>query len=230
MVFNINFGHTIKGSGTGAVGFINESEHTRTLGSKVIKLLEDMGHTVINSTIDYASSVNKSLSDIIDITNKKHCDLFVSIHFNAFNGEASGSEVYISSEALKNKSYPFDKASEVVKNLNKIGFKSRGVKDGGKLYVIRKNYHHCMLIETCFVDSKTDTDLYLNNIDAVAIAIVEGITGEKVKDLEKCSLPEFEEARKELIKLGITDGSRPSENVTREQLFAMLYRFYKKFK
>ena len=219
MIFNINCGHTLEGFGSGAVGFINESRETRILGNRIISLLEKMGHSVIDSTVNYAKSTNDSLKKIIDKTNNKHCDYFVSIHFNA--GKGTGSEIYLPDNAFYNDKTikpEYKNASEILKKLNKLGLKNRGNKNGSHLYVIRKNIHKAMLIEVCFVDNKSDTELYLKNIDNIAIAIVEGLTGEKVVNEEKCTLAEFEEARKELKKLGITDGTKPLENITREQV------------
>ena len=39
-----------------------------------------------------------------------------------------------------------------------------------------------VLIETCFVDSKTDADLYRRNFDAICRAIAETLAGEEVGD------------------------------------------------
>ena len=42
----ISAGHTLTGKGTGAVGFINESQENRVLAKFITKYLEKLGHEV----------------------------------------------------------------------------------------------------------------------------------------------------------------------------------------
>jgi N-acetylmuramoyl-L-alanine amidase len=51
-------------------------------------------------------------------------------------------------------------AVAICNNISALGFKNRGVKDGSDLYVIKKTKAQAILIECCFVDSKTDTSKY----------------------------------------------------------------------
>ena len=55
MVIGINCGHTLEGSGMGAVGVIRESEHTRLVGNILMKMLTDAGVSVVNCTVDRAA-------------------------------------------------------------------------------------------------------------------------------------------------------------------------------
>lgn len=168
MKIGINCGHTIVNPGTGAVGFINESKETRNVGYKVIEKLKALGHEVVDCTIDKASTNNAYLSRAVELGNNATLDVFVSIHFNAGGGR--GVEVY----TYEGKQYP--DAVEVCKQIEKLGFKNRGVKAGSGLYVIRKTKAKSMLIEVCFVDTQSDVDLYNKvGVDAVAQAIVNGI-------------------------------------------------------
>lgn len=223
MKISINAGHTISGAGSGAVGIINESEHTRIIADKVIKLLKSAGHEVYNSTVDYATNTTESLYKIVQQVNGHKFDLFVSIHLNALNGISKGCEVY----TYKGKELP--EAVEVVNNLSVIGFNNRGVKDGSEFYVIRKTDCKAMLIEVFFCDNAQDVDMYLCNVDKIAVAIASAINSKPVTNTNSY-LQEFEEAKQELMKLGITDGSNPKESVTREEAWTMLYRLYKKLK
>ena len=219
MIIVINCGHTLKGSGSGAIGLINESEETRTIGKKVISLLKENGHTVINATVDKASSQKVYLENVVDISNGYNADLFLSIHFDALNGKAQGSSIYTY------KGSKHIEAVRILEKLEKIGFKNRGVKNGSELYVVRNTTAKALLIEVCFCDNKNDVNIYKANIGKIAKAIVEGVTGEMVE--EKCSNSAFEESRKRLIEKGITDGTNPKGNVTREQCWSMIDRALK---
>ena len=172
--FGVNDGHTLKGIGSGAVGKINESEHTRKVGGELRRLLKAEGQVVHNCTVDKANSVNESLDLVVQQANRKELDWFISIHFNAGGGE--GVEVY----TYEGRQY--QDAIDVCKNIAALGFRNRGVKKGTGLYVIRKTKAKSMLVEVCFVDTK-DADKYLKvGYKAIAKAIAEGILGRKIKD------------------------------------------------
>lgn len=167
--FGINCGHTKSGYGSGAVGIISESEHTRLVGYEVMRLIKSKGHTVVDCTIDYANNVTESLSKITDVANNVNLDWFVSIHFNAGGGR--GTEVY----TYEGRQY--EDALEICDNISKLGFKNRGVKAGTGLYVIRRTKAKSMLIEVCFVDTE-DANQYLKvGYKAIAKAIVEALVG-----------------------------------------------------
>lgn len=173
MIIGIDFGHTLSGSNYGAVGILKESEETRNLGNRVIKYLSALGHTVVNCSVDSAASNNASLTSRVNKANAQALDLFVSIHFNAGGGKGTEVFTYNGNKHVE--------ATRILSNIESIGFVNRGVKDGSGLYVVKNTKAKSMLLEVCFVDTKTDVDLYKSNIDKVAIAIVEGITGQKVK-------------------------------------------------
>lgn len=168
MKIGVNCGHTKTGAGTGAVGYLIESNETRNVGYKVMEKLKALGHTVVDCTINKASSTNAYLESAVTLANNTTLDWFVSIHFNAGGGR--GVEVY----TYEGRQY--EDAVAVCKNIEKLGFKNRGVKAGTGLYVIRKTKAKSMLVEVCFVDTKSDADLYKEvGIDAIAQAIVDGI-------------------------------------------------------
>ena len=167
--FGINDGHTKSGIGSGAVGIISESEHTRLVGQEVRRLIVERGHKVVNCTIDYSSSVSENLSLIVQQANITDLDWFVSIHFNAGGGR--GTEVY----TYEGRQY--EDALEVCDNISKLGFKNRGVKAGTGLYVIRRTKAKSMLIEVCFVDTE-DANQYLKvGYKVIAKAIVDALIG-----------------------------------------------------
>ena len=166
-------GHTLQGVGTGANGYINESEENRILSKIVVKYLEGAGHNVdyyeVNEGSDYlAKQVKKA--------NSKDYDLVVQIHFNAHKttDSAMGTETLYAS----NNGKAF--AEKVNAKLSTV-FKSRGAKSRTDLSWLSKTKATSILIETCFVDSKYDTDTYKVNKDLVGKLIAEGIHGADIK-------------------------------------------------
>lgn len=171
MRIGINCGHTISGAGSGAVGMINESEHTRLVGHALMNMFRNTDIEVVDCTIDKASTTNEYLSSAVALANRQDLDWFISIHFNASSThQGSGVEVY----TYEGRQY--DDAVEVCKNISDMGFKNRGVKAGTGLYVIRKTKAKAMLIEVCFCDNEFDTAIYLAwGEEKIAQAIFEAL-------------------------------------------------------
>ena len=129
-----------------------------------------MKDTVYDCTDDNGKDQNSNLKAIVSKCNDHKVDLDVSIHLNA--GGGTGTEVYIYSDSSKAK----DEAERIAKNIsNTLGIRNRGVKTSTKLYVLRKTNSPALLVECCFVDTYSDTELY--NADEMAAAIVDGLTG-----------------------------------------------------
>ena len=168
-------GHTSKGKGTGAVGFINESAENRVVGKKVVEYLKMAGHDAVYGEVNNSSSY---LADQVAIANKSNYDLVVQIHFNA--GGGTGTETLYKTEG--GKKY----AEQVTNQLGKM-YKQRGVKKRTDLYWLNKTKAPAILIECCFVDSKTDTDKYVANKAYTAKLIAQGIIGQEIieKPLEQ---------------------------------------------
>lgn len=195
MRIGVNCGHTVSGTiGSGAVGYINESDETREVGNRLINILVRQGHQVFDCTNDRAGSVSENLSAICAMANAQPLDLFVSIHFNSGGGK--GCEVYTYGDK------EYTEAVRVCDSLNKLGFVDRGIKDGSHLYVIRHTDAKAMLIEVCFVDTKTDTDLYKSIGPArIAQAIAEAITEDVKEESEELTMTQYEELKQEIQKL-----------------------------
>jgi N-acetylmuramoyl-L-alanine amidase len=182
----INPGHTLNSAGSGAIGIKVESTENRKVANEVIKLLRQEGHTVIESRVDNASSQNEYLKKCVEPANANNCDLFVSIHFNAFNGRAFGTEVLVYSETSKAK----DEAQRISNKISSLGYKNRGVKIRNDLYVLRHTKMPALLVECCFIDNLGDMNMY--NPEDMAKAIVEGILNKEIKDKVVEEKPEDE--------------------------------------
>lgn len=187
MKIGINCGHTVSGTvGSGAVGYINESDETRKVGYKLEEYLKERGVDVLDCTDDYSASVSENLGKIVSMANFEPLDLFVSVHFNSGGGK--GCEVF---------TYNGEKLSEaesVCENMARLGFVNRGIKNGSSLYVIRKSVAKAMLIEVCFVDTKSDTDLYEKiGAENIARAIGDAIIGENLR--EDITMSQYEELK-----------------------------------
>lgn len=165
MRIGINAGHTKIGKGTGANKYLNESVETRKLAYEVMKQLADTTHEVVPLVYDKSSD---NLKAAVNDANNKKLDLFVSIHLNAGGGK--GAEVYTYKKAK------LTQATKVLNNLEKLGFKNRGIKDGTYIFVVRNTTMPAILIEVCFVDTQTDVELYKKlGYQKIAEAIVNAI-------------------------------------------------------
>ncbi|MDJ0694552.1 N-acetylmuramoyl-L-alanine amidase [Mastigocoleus sp. MO_188.B34] len=176
MMFAIDIGHNCPPD-TGAVS-ANYSEDilTKEVGNRVIKLLQQRGHRAIAVNPKRCSSVINSLRQRVNKANVSGADIFVSIHFNKFSSpKAKGSEVFAFKPEGKGRAL----AQSVLNQILKLGFTNRGVKYSG-FYVIKNTFMPAILIECCFISSSEDMQKF--NADKMALAIVNGLVGEDVRE------------------------------------------------
>ena len=161
----VNAGHTKLGVGTGAIGILTESVETRKIAYELMKQLADTSYEVIPAVFDKS---NNNLKAAVNLANENSADLFISIHLNAGGGHGV--------EAYTWKGKQSKRALNICKNLSKLGYTNRGVKDGSGLYVIKNTKCEAILIETCFVDNTSDVELYKRlGYDKIAKAIKESL-------------------------------------------------------
>ncbi|AUB35870.1 N-acetylmuramoyl-L-alanine amidase [Nostoc flagelliforme CCNUN1] len=176
MKFGIDMGHNCPPHDTGATGIKQEDILTKAVGTQLIQKLKAAGHTAIDCTATSASSVNDSLRQRVNKANANNVNVFVSIHFNKFNTIANGTEVFAISNASKGI------AKSVIKEILKLGFKDRGVKNTG-FFVLKNTQMPAILIECCFCDAKVDMDRF--DAEKMAEAIKHGLIGESNDDEAK---------------------------------------------
>lgn len=169
MIIGIDMGHTLTGAGTGAVGVVKETDKNREVGKRLIQMLQEKGHTVINCTVDKS---NNELKDRVALANKQPLDLFVSLHLNAYNSYAHGVETYVYSTGSSAYTYAQRIQNELVKQ---IGWANRGVKTNANLYVLKNTTAPALLTELGFCDNVSDMDKW--NTEKIARALFYGITG-----------------------------------------------------
>ena len=100
MRFGIDIGHN-SSPDIGESGIKNEDNLTLDVGNRVMGKLKDLGHQVVNCKPAKSYSIGNSLRQRCAKANESRVDVFVSIHFNTFNGFANGSEVFSISETGK---------------------------------------------------------------------------------------------------------------------------------
>ena len=122
--FVLNAGHTLKGKGTGAVGYLNEGIEARAIVEQIKRHLEVHGHNVIVVNISEAESQEDYLQAVVCVANRhRDADAFVSIHLNAGGGQGC--------EAYTWKGSKHDLAVGVCNKLSKLGFRNRLQADRG---------------------------------------------------------------------------------------------------
>jgi N-acetylmuramoyl-L-alanine amidase len=161
----VDAGHYCPPSDTGAVGFLNEEVVAANVATLLVDELRKRGHDVLLTNATDGSSVTASLSQRCRQSNDFGAKLYVSLHCNASETTDSpmGTEVFATSTA--GNAYAARIESAIVAK----GFKSRGVKNGGSLYVLKNTNAVAVLVEMFFCDSRADCALY-KKLGAAAMA------------------------------------------------------------
>ncbi len=176
MKIGIDMGHSLSGAGAGAVGVKKETDMNRLAGKRLIQMLQEKGHTVVNCTVDSAGSTTLQLNGIIAKEKAQTLDYFISLHLNAHdNKSANGVETYISTGNFSTKEHVRAVAKRVNNELaNKVGWYNRGVKEAG-YRVLKETNSNAILVELGFCTNQGDMDKW--NTEVIAKALFKGITG-----------------------------------------------------
>ena len=146
----------------------------------------DVAKNVADLAADYLSAAgvevvgnlqSDSLHEVVSASNYADTDVFISIHCNACNGMAQGTETwhyYGSTEG--------EKLAQCIQNqiLGVLGTVDRGTK-GAKpgvngLYVLSNTDAVAVLLELAFIDHAGDAELLRSRQDEFARAIARGVT------------------------------------------------------
>ncbi|PGM98492.1 N-acetylmuramoyl-L-alanine amidase, partial [Bacillus cereus] len=102
-----------------------------------------------------------SLQERVKFAKKNQGDIFISVHANAFNGNAKGTETYYYKSSKSEKTNPHVEESRVLAEkiqtrlVEALQTRDRGVKHGD-LHVIRENDMPAVLTELAFIDNGID--------------------------------------------------------------------------
>lgn len=161
--------------------------------------------------------------------NQAKADLLVSIHYNAATGSwgsANGIETFHHPSSTKGKKLAALVQKEIIRE---TGRRDRGAKSAN-FYVLRETAMPAVLVECGFMDFLEEARLMLQEEyqTKCARAMAKGICayfGKVYVEPVDSGVSEWAaEARKWVVEQGITDGTRPKDPVTREEVWTMLYR------
>ncbi len=130
---------------------------------------------------DQSGKTDRSLTSRVQLANRHHADLYVSVHHNANTGKWgnwTGVETFIMSPKEKNPK-SFQLATHIHKEVvGAMGLKDRGIK-AANFYVLRETKMPAILIEGGFMDSLIDIEKLRNKKQLYnqGIAIAKGILG-----------------------------------------------------
>lgn len=178
MKVSINGGHTAKARGmsSSALGF-DEYTEDRKMVEAFTRAMQKAGWETHNSCTEEATQ-NADLTQICRLSNASGADLFVSWHFNSFNGSAKGTEVYTSNYETVNTNNMAARISEAIANT--LGTTNRGAKHAD-YFVLVNNNRPTILIETCFGDNADDVAKFRAvGYEAIANAAAQAITGNAI--------------------------------------------------
>ena len=170
----VNPGHC-PGIDSGAVNpnsGLQEADVALAIGDLVAEYLTDAGCEVQLLQSDNLMYDGEGPC-VCQTANDWQADIFVSIHCNAANTDARGTEVEI---------YPGSDASSKLGQciqsqiVDSLGTTDRGLKERPGLCVLKHTDMPAVLVETAFIDNDDDANLLTNNQDDFARAIARGIT------------------------------------------------------
>jgi len=195
------------------------------------------GYEGVEILMTHSDARDVPLKERTDKANAWKADLFVSIHANAAGegwGSAQGIETYVyttrPAAALK-------LAEAVHRNLIRAtGRPDRGVKTAN-FHVLRETKMPAILVECGFMTNREECELLKSDAyrrkcaEAIVAGIVETYGLRPKQPAQPSATDEVSawarEARDWAVSRGITDGTRPKDPVTREEVWTMLYRALK---
>lgn len=170
----INPGHCLgvdPGAVNNALG-ITEADIVHDIGTRVTDYLDKAGCEVM---LLQSNNLNGEApgENICATANYWPADVFVSLHCNAFNGNAKGTETCVYS--LYGESA---KLGQHIQNqlVNSLGTVDRGLKERTGLAVLKATTMPAALVEIAFIDNADDAGVLVNCKDAIARAIARGVT------------------------------------------------------
>lgn len=175
------------------------------------------------------------LKERTDRANAWKADLFVSIHANAYGDGGWNSAQGIETFVYTTRPAAAVKLAEVVQRnlVQATGRPNRGVKTAN-FHVLRETKMTAILAECGFMTNREECELLKSDVyrrkcaEAIVSGIVEVYGLKPKQSVQEPATDEVSvwarEAREWAMEKGITDGTRPKDAVTREELWTMLWR------
>jgi hypothetical protein len=161
----------------GASGYLDEVDEARRVVERVAEFLRGASVEVETFHDNTSHDQSTNLETIVSYHNAQSRDLDVSVHFNAYETTSNpmGTEcLYVSQSVLAGQ------VSDAISHAASLI--DRGPKKRTDLYFLNNTDEPAILIETCFVDSSADADLYRTNFDHICQAIAETLSGQQIVD------------------------------------------------
>ena len=164
IVISSGHGLHIRGASGPSPWGLDEVDEARKVVETVAEKLRALGVGVTTFHDDISDDQSENLERIVDFHNSRVRDLDVSVHFNCYDGSASGTEVlYVSQQTL---------AEDIAAVMTEAaGFVNRGAKHRSDLYFLNQTEAPSVLLEICFCDNESDAELYRTNFDVLCGAI-----------------------------------------------------------
>ena len=222
----IDAGHG--GKDSGAVGTKEvEKRINLQVAERVAYALENAG---ISVTMTREADTYITLANRCNVANSANADIFVSIHTNSTDKgkpgwqNAKGVEtwVYVNEGNTQ-------KLAQAVHNNLSVGRIDRGIKENG-FAVLTGTKMPSILIELGFISNEGEQSYMMANIDYMAKCISDGIIAylgiKKPVDSNVVSAWAID-AWEQCKELGILDGTRPKDSITREEAAVIVSRLLK---
>jgi len=163
----------------GANALVNEVIEDRKIFYASKKYLS-IGNSFVDVTPNPVAGQNNDLSYGVKMANYNKADIFYSVHLNkayaSFDGEI-GCEVWLHDSNSK----LIPQATRILKNLESLGFKNRGIKYSTHLAELTNSNMPAMIIECFFIEATKDVQLYKKlGAEIIGKAIAEGFTGKSI--------------------------------------------------
>lgn len=181
-----------------------EKDDNLRLALAVGKILEENGVDVVYTRTEdiYQRPIEKA-----QIANASGADFFVSLHRNSSPrpNQYSGVETLVFSDTGEKAKM----ARAINQNLEQVGFQNLGVNERQGLIVLRRTKMPALLVETGFINTDADNQLFDEKFDEIAQAIADGIlsvvgssdTGEKLYRVQTGAFRQQEYAEELLYQL-----------------------------
>jgi N-acetylmuramoyl-L-alanine amidase len=147
-----------------------EKDDNLRLALAVGKILEENGVNVLYTRTEdvYQRPIEKA-----QIANASGADFFISFHRNSSPqpNQYSGVETLV----YRDTGDKAQMAEAINQNLEQVGFKNLGVNERPDLIVLRRTRMPAVLVETGFINTDADNQLFDERFDEIAQAIADGI-------------------------------------------------------